>query len=95
MRWSADEDEAIRSYYPRHGGAWEWWDVVLPNRTYAAINSRAVALGVRCRERGGAREHGQYVNMSAEMACAAIGEEQRTRLRYLISRAVDRGRDEA
>jgi hypothetical protein len=68
---------------------------VLPNRTYDAINSRAVTLGVRCRERGRSRSHGQYVNMSAEMACAAIGEEQRTRLRYLISRAFDKGRSEA
>lgn len=95
MRWSAEEDEAIRRYYPENGASWEWWDVVLPNRTYAAIKSRAVVLGVRRSERCRLSNHGQYVSMSAEMACAAIGEEQRARLRYLISRAGDRGRGKA
>jgi hypothetical protein len=90
MRWSTEEDETIRTYYPKHGTVWEWWDVVLPDRTQNAIQSRAIYLGVRLGDRGRPRSHGTYVNMSAELACASIGEEQRAKLRYLVSRALDR-----
>lgn len=51
-RWSMDEDELIRRWYPEKGPSWEKWAEMLPGRTYKAINVRAGRIGVRCDYRG-------------------------------------------
>lgn len=44
--WSDAEDDAVRTFYPRHLGNWDGWAEVLPNRTQRAIMARARRLGV-------------------------------------------------
>ncbi|MBQ9006737.1 MAG: hypothetical protein IJ092_10255 [Atopobiaceae bacterium] len=53
MVWSDAEDDAVREFYPRHGGSWAGWAEVLPGRTKAAIRVRAGRIGVTTTEAKG------------------------------------------
>lgn len=44
--WSDEEDNALRVFYPRHGGGWEGWPEVLPDRSRHAIYKRAKRIGL-------------------------------------------------
>jgi hypothetical protein len=44
--WSKEEDNAVRTFYPRHGTMWVGWAEVLPGRTPTAVGARARRLGV-------------------------------------------------
>lgn len=44
-RWSLQEDEAIRKFYPEHSSSWSGWSRHIPNRTPVAIDIRAKMLG--------------------------------------------------
>lgn len=43
--WGEDEDNAVMTFYPKHGPMWDGWDEVLPNRTKRAIQVRAQRIG--------------------------------------------------
>lgn len=45
--WSEEEDNALVTYYQRHGLDWEGWPEVLPKRTHRMIAIRAAKLGLR------------------------------------------------
>ena len=47
--WTADEDELVRRYYPTHGGSWDGWARLMPERkpTRRVLTWRARKLGVR------------------------------------------------
>lgn len=44
--WGEEEDNAITTYYPKHGPSWDGWAEVLPYRTNRAIQMRAQRIGV-------------------------------------------------
>lgn len=44
--WTPEEDELVRSHYPRHGMRWQGWDELLPHRSLNAIRVRAHGLGL-------------------------------------------------
>lgn len=48
-RWTKDEDDLIRKYYPIHGGTWDGWAKLMPERkpTENDLHSRAHKLGVK------------------------------------------------
>lgn len=52
-RWTPEEDDLVRRYYPENGARWRGWRVLMPERdpTYDDISHRARALGVRCNHR--------------------------------------------
>ena len=50
LRWTDDEDEIVRRYYPVVGARWRGWHHLLPERelTSDIVAHRAMRLGVRC-----------------------------------------------
>ena len=50
-RWTAEEDDLIRRYYPKHGGVWDGWARLMPERcpTENDLHARAHKLGVKRR----------------------------------------------
>lgn len=48
MKWSQEEIEILRTYYPHHGCAWTEWRYLLPHRTSSAIGGMAFKLGIKC-----------------------------------------------
>ena len=48
QRWTEEEKDAIRTWYPSKGGAWDGWERVLPGRdlTVDDIQQAAHRLGV-------------------------------------------------
>lgn len=46
VRWTEDEDEAVKLHFPLHGSKWEGWKTLLPRRTDKAVSVRAHVLGV-------------------------------------------------
>lgn len=46
-RWTPEEDEAIRKFFPQHGADWDGWERLVPGRTRSAIKGRANRLCVR------------------------------------------------
>lgn len=45
--WGEEEDNALVTYYRRHGLDWEGWPEVLHDRTHRMIAIRAAKLGLR------------------------------------------------
>lgn len=47
--WTAYEDELVRRYYPTHGGSWDGWARLMPERrpSRSTLTWRAMKLGVR------------------------------------------------
>ena len=45
-KWSKTEENALKTFFPRHGHEWDGWDEVLPNRSEYAILKRARFLGL-------------------------------------------------
>lgn len=52
-RWTDEEDDAIRRFYPIVGGRWRGWARLMPDRMPSndVIAHRAKALGVKCRSK--------------------------------------------
>ena len=48
-KWTAEEDALIREYYPKHGGLWDGWARLMPDRcpTENDLYVRAHRLGVK------------------------------------------------
>jgi hypothetical protein len=48
-RWTEQEDELIREHYPEHGGVWDGWARLMPERcpTENDLHARAHKLGVK------------------------------------------------
>lgn len=48
-RWTAEEDDLIRKYYPINGGSWAGWYRLMPERNPSAsdIHTRAHKLGIK------------------------------------------------
>lgn len=42
--WTPSEDNALRTFYPKHGPSWDGWDEVLPDRSNESIRCRATRL---------------------------------------------------
>lgn len=56
-RWTDAQDQLLRDNYLKHGGRWDGWDALLPNRTHRAIDARARRIGlVRQRPRSEPRK---------------------------------------
>lgn len=51
-KWTSEEDEQVRRWYPEMGPGWDGWSRFLRGRTYKSITKRAGELGVRCKYRG-------------------------------------------
>ncbi len=68
MRWSQEEIEILRTYYPHHGCAWQEWRQLLPYRTSSAIAGKAFNLGIQCYPEihQFAQAHGQQKYAKAE-----------------------------
>lgn len=45
-RWTDAQDQLLRDNYMKHGGGWEGWAALLPNRTRRAIDARARRIGL-------------------------------------------------
>lgn len=45
-RWTDEQDQLLRENYLEHGGRWDGWDALLPNRTHRAISARAHRIGL-------------------------------------------------
>lgn len=45
-RWTDAQDQILRDNYPKHGGRWDGWATLLPNRTNRAIGARAQRIGL-------------------------------------------------
>lgn len=45
-KWSDEEEECLRKYYPDHGSTWEGWAGLLDGRTSCAIKQRARHLKI-------------------------------------------------
>lgn len=39
--WSSEEDDVVRTYFPKHGQRWPGWSEVLPGRSWDSIRTRA------------------------------------------------------
>lgn len=45
-RWTDAQDQLLRDNYLKHGGRWDGWATLLPNRTGRAIDARARRIGL-------------------------------------------------
>ena len=44
--WSSEEDDVVRTYFPKHGQRWPGWSEVLPGRSWDSIRARAIRIGI-------------------------------------------------
>lgn len=79
-RWTEEEDELIREHYPEHGGVWDGWSELMPERmpTPETIYARAYAI----------RRADRQALERAEAAVGALSHECRERLAGLVSDAI-------
>lgn len=49
LRWTPEEDEILRTWYPSRGASWDGWAKLMPDRKPSAssIHNRAWRLGVK------------------------------------------------